>query len=43
MADDDAETDANVFAEALVTDVAAAPEVWMLGSGFILGCDFCGI
>jgi hypothetical protein len=35
-AGDDMEVDTNVFVEALTTDAAATPEVWMLGRGFIL-------
>jgi hypothetical protein len=36
-AGDDTEAEANVSMEALVTDATAAPEVWMLESGFVLG------
>jgi hypothetical protein len=37
MTGEDLEAYANVSAEALATDVAAATEVWMLGGGLILG------
>jgi hypothetical protein len=38
-AGDDTEADVNMFAEALATDAATVPVVWMLRGGFILGWE----